>query len=326
VRGPALPVVFVTSVICAIGCAPRPRTQVMVTIDAEPAVAAAAVRLAIRVEGGATDLSLRAEQTVGSIDAPVALPLDVALVPLAGDATRRFRLEATALDATGDELGTVRVFSGFVAERTFSIRLVLEDCCRTVRCSAQETCRACGCAPDALDPPGEDAAVRVDASSPPDAGEQGTDASVPPACDIASGCVSLAGPSVSLDTVLGPRRWARPVAGTCPSSLAAGLYAYDVVRVHNPTAGRVAVQLDTSGSVVDSFLAVYEERAPDFAAQPALPADRGACLVALDESPGAAPHVVQGLTFDPGDTALVVISTSAPDQTGNGTVGFYISR
>jgi hypothetical protein len=334
VRVVALCVSLVAWALSTSGCAPRPRTQVTVTVDAEPAVAAAAVRLAVRVEGGASDLALRAEQTLGTAGEPIRFPVDVALVPLAGDTSRRFRLQATALDASGGELGTVRVLSGFVAERTFSIRLVLEDCCRSVRCGAQETCRACACAPDAVPPPEADAgtafpddAFGPDAFAPVDAAQPGLDAGTPPPCDFArDGCVSLAGPSLELGTDLGPRRWSRPVAGTCPASLAAGSYGYDVLRVHNPTAGNVALQLDTTASLVDSFLVVYEEPFPDFTRMPALPADPSACLVALDETAGAAPHVVQGFTFEPGDTALVVITTSAPDQVGRGSVRFLISR
>lgn len=154
----------------------------MVQVEAEPGVAGAAVQVRVRVLGGQEDLVERVDQTLGTALEPVRFPVTVAVIPQDRDATRRFRVEATALDAAGDELGTVRALTGFVPHRTSLLRLLLEDCCRPVVCGAEQTCRGCECVtaqidPTTLPPLGDGGAA--DAGAPRDAATSPVDASTP---------------------------------------------------------------------------------------------------------------------------------------------------
>lgn len=130
-----------------VGCVTRvPRTEVVVEIDAESSVIADATSIHVAVLGGARDgvLSPQAEQDLGGT---IPWPVTVALVPANADPDRVFMVEGTATDATGATLGIVRARSSYVAGRTLTLRLTLEDCCRTIAttCAEDQTCRSCAC-------------------------------------------------------------------------------------------------------------------------------------------------------------------------------------
>lgn len=132
------------------GCVTHvPATEVVVVIDAEPAVVRLAATLRVGVAGGArgSTLTSQAEQVLGSASSPIAWPVTVALAPAGGDVDRLFVVEADALDSTGATVGIVRARSSYVANRTLELRLTLEDCCRAVAptCALDETCRSCMC-------------------------------------------------------------------------------------------------------------------------------------------------------------------------------------
>lgn len=129
----------------------KPRTQVFLVVDADPGVRLDAARLSLTIRGGrGVALEERLEQTVSGTD--LQWPLRLAMVPLEGDASRTYVVEAEALDITDARVGFVRARSGYVPAQTKELRLVLEDCCRGIECSADQTCRACGCAPAAIAP------------------------------------------------------------------------------------------------------------------------------------------------------------------------------
>jgi len=148
------------------GCAsPRARTQVVVTIDAEPGVRAATTKLAIEVR--ATDSSglsttgstvvlptvVALQQTLGSASAPVAFPLRLALAPEGGDVSRRYWIEVSALTADDRPVSVTRVISGYVSGETLALPLTLDDLCiGELACENAETCRLAQCVAASVDP------------------------------------------------------------------------------------------------------------------------------------------------------------------------------
>lgn len=163
---------------------PAPRTQVMVSIVAEPGIDATATRLFVQVfatdatgfvpDGTGTVVlpaSASVEQTLGTNASPVEFPVEVALLPLRGDATRRYLVLAEAVDASGTTLARVRAISGYVPGRTLSLALTLEDACNGVlSCANGQTCRAGVCSTAVV--PTEDLTPYV----PPNPSDAGTDA------------------------------------------------------------------------------------------------------------------------------------------------------
>ncbi len=137
--------VSVLVVLLAASCSPRPRTQVTVVIQADRDVADDAVTLLVRGSGGRS-LEDPFDYPF-TLDERMPFPVDIALVPAGGDVQRRFRVEATATDALGASLGTVRAISSFVPGRTLTLTLTLESCCRAIVCGVEETCSGCACVP-----------------------------------------------------------------------------------------------------------------------------------------------------------------------------------
>ncbi|MCS6799310.1 MAG: hypothetical protein NZ898_12440 [Myxococcota bacterium] len=135
------------------GCpSPRPATQVTVYVDAQPLVRAETSEVILVVRGGPADSPVLAVREERRVSEP-AWPIDMTLVPVGGDASRLFEVEATARDVTGALVAQVRLRSGFVAGRAREVRLVLEDRCRGVDCGPKRTCRAGTCVePDEPDP------------------------------------------------------------------------------------------------------------------------------------------------------------------------------
>ncbi len=86
----SLPSTFALLALAA--CTPAPRTQIMARLEAEPGIVAAAERVRVEISGGADDSQLAVRHTE---DFPIAaLPLEVAIIPLGGDATRRVSVTA----------------------------------------------------------------------------------------------------------------------------------------------------------------------------------------------------------------------------------------
>jgi hypothetical protein len=144
------------------GCASRPRTQVMVEVHAEPALAARLGRVHLRAQGfDAT--GLEPGMTFDrDVTAPLAFPISLAIVPQGDDPTRTFRFQATGYEGER-ELVTVRARSGFRSEQTLRLVLVLEASCADVVCDDAQTCTAGGCR-DALVDPDELLPLASDAS------------------------------------------------------------------------------------------------------------------------------------------------------------------
>ncbi len=131
-------------------CDKTPRTQVMVEVDAQPVIAMRADVIRVDVES-IEDPERRYDQSFVLSD--VSLPIQVALVPKDGDSDRLFRVSATALDGS-TPFAVIRARSGYVAEKTVRLRLVLYDACEDVLCEVDQTCDEAGAcvAEEAVDP------------------------------------------------------------------------------------------------------------------------------------------------------------------------------
>jgi len=133
-----------------------PRTQVMVVIDAEPAVRAMAADVDIEVLSGSGPISgwePRGMQSLTTGDDAIAWPLEAALVPRKGGTDRAFVVIATAYDAGGTALAQVRAISGYVKGKTLTLPLLFEDLCLgKLSCEETKTCRAGNCVPANVDP------------------------------------------------------------------------------------------------------------------------------------------------------------------------------
>ena len=153
------PIVVAVVATLVASCGEGPVTQVMVVIDADDVVRAEIGAVRIEVFGGAEAIPMTpasrgpvVEQAVGPRG---AWPITHAIVPLDDDSSRRFRVDATALRASGDASGfiTVRAISGFVEGRTMALRLRFHATCRDVACDIAETCTSDGECGSAVDPP-----------------------------------------------------------------------------------------------------------------------------------------------------------------------------
>lgn len=160
--------IFSLLALLVVGCSSQP-TQVIVTVDAESGVRAAATQLHL-VVGDRFDQALTGQ----------AYPFELALAPLNGDASRVWSVTATASASDGAFVGRARAVGGYVEGQTLFVRLLLEDSCRGVVCGADETCSGGVCV-DAggVVVPSGDAGVGSDAGDAGvdlgrDAGDAGT--------------------------------------------------------------------------------------------------------------------------------------------------------
>jgi hypothetical protein len=174
----------------------RPNTQVMVTVDAEPGVRSMSERLIVRVWGAAAgETSIPLE---GVDEFPFAVgrdgwPRTIALAPDQRDASRRYRVEASAYDIanpspTDVPLATVRAISGYAEGQTLWLRIVLlDDCIGVIDCEDPD--RSCSDEGQCVDARRPVAALPV---FPDDAGTAPRpDGSVPPADGAVGTCVPI---------------------------------------------------------------------------------------------------------------------------------------
>jgi hypothetical protein len=125
-------------------------TQVMVLVDADADSRSRISSIDLEVRGGSgkeSEWTVQRSQSVMPDDAKLQWPIEIALVPLDDDASRRYEVDAIARDAEGAKVGEVRAVSGYVEGRTLSLWLRFDEAClkRDVPCGETETCRVGHC-------------------------------------------------------------------------------------------------------------------------------------------------------------------------------------
>jgi len=319
-----------------VACAPRPRTQVLVVVRAEPAIASATRSLRVRVLGGADLMEERAVETLGRALSPVSFPVEIALVPVGQDASRSYRVEVAAIDESGREVIATSVRSGFIERRTLRLPLQLRACCVGMTCGEGQSCGdRCACEPELVAP--ETLADYGSDAGAPDAFDPGADAHaedappvIPtdaPACagdcfdlrDIFSGGINISPATVAM-------QWAPPLDG-CPATSVspAADRAYRMTYLYNGAASARTVELTTandplSPSPVDMALVVYDVAY----AGAGLPSDVRACRAYADDTAGIAPEASVTLTMAPGETILAVLSRETPGSLATEPVALHV--
>lgn len=131
------------SVLVVCGCSTKPATQVVVVLHAEQELRGAATSLRVIVEGPGGVVALdRRDPVARSTVGPIAR---VPIVPIDGDPTRTFRLDATLGDGESP-LARVVVDAGYVADELTEIHAWFEDACVGVLdCGEGRTCVAGAC-------------------------------------------------------------------------------------------------------------------------------------------------------------------------------------
>ena len=66
-------------VLCLTACSPRPRTEVLVRVFAEPMVEASLARLDVRVLGGDDLSDVRVEETVSEPSLPLTIAITISI-------------------------------------------------------------------------------------------------------------------------------------------------------------------------------------------------------------------------------------------------------
>ena len=120
-----------------------PATEVLVRVRVDATTYAQTATLAIAVEGSADGVVI---DRFAYLRSTISVPrpgeeLRVALTPLDGDATRFYRVTATALDSAGVPVSVARVISGYRLGATLEYELFLVGSCLNVVCTEVSTCR-----------------------------------------------------------------------------------------------------------------------------------------------------------------------------------------
>ncbi len=134
----------------AVGCEKKPATQVIVELHAEPGVLAAAASLRVVVESEEGNVVLDREKAV---DAAVAKLARIPLIPKGEDATRRFRVRASLLDAGAVELSKLEARAGYVEDELRELELWFSDACQgKLDCGDGRTCHQGRCVGSCFNP------------------------------------------------------------------------------------------------------------------------------------------------------------------------------
>ncbi len=116
------------AVLLTAGCAERPATQVLVHFDADPGVMSRGVELRVRVFAlGEALASYDETRRLITPDAAASFPATLPVVPLGGDAARRFRVLGEVSDAEGVVFAMVSGEFGFEPYTLDEVRLRFED-------------------------------------------------------------------------------------------------------------------------------------------------------------------------------------------------------
>ena len=298
-------------------CAPRPRTQAVVLVGADEALASQIEQVRVRVLGGPPgELVIAREETVAFTP---ERPLRVVVVPAGGDAMRRFSVEATALGG-GQSLGVVRTVSRFQLRDVVTIELRFEACCARVPCDETQTCRSCQCVSASEEMP-DASVIHADAPAP----DAGADAFVPSLDAYVSPdafddpCPTSSCVRVPLLSAIGfsPERgafFARPVGTTCPASaLSTPDFGRAAFYVYNGSSRARTLRLTTQrfgdpATSYDPALIAYDA----VRVGSLTPSDPRACSQASDDAVGLDAELT--LMLEPMQTKLIVLTGGAAGE------------
>ncbi len=164
-----LPSIAVCTALALSGCAePRPATQVTVYVDAQSMVRAETRVLEVIVRAGTPGNLGETPDSPYRFEAPIDWPRDFTFIPLGGDVTRTFEIDAIAYDANRRMITIARLRGGFTEHAARTLRLTLEDRCRGIICPTDYTCRSGGCV-QLVDPDPDAGPDDLDAGVPTDA-------------------------------------------------------------------------------------------------------------------------------------------------------------
>jgi cysteine-rich repeat protein len=128
------------------GCDNRkPRTQVMVVVDADDDVSMLAASLVVDIvgtTGGVEEPILSKTFILNEPDSPM-WPFSFALVPKGGDAKRTYEITATANGSGVEPIARLRAQSQFVPGKTIELKLRFEASClreKSLDCEESQTC------------------------------------------------------------------------------------------------------------------------------------------------------------------------------------------
>jgi hypothetical protein len=129
----------------------RPVTEIFLVLDAEPSLRTEATSLRVVITGSRLDGTPETALDRTLSGGELVWPTTVGIVPRGNDSTRGVRVEASLVTGSG---GTARVSARttFLPEETRVLRLDFEACCVGMACATNETCEACLCVTDAVDP------------------------------------------------------------------------------------------------------------------------------------------------------------------------------
>jgi hypothetical protein len=130
-------IVAVLAVLCACNES-ADVTQTIVWLDAEEDARDAMALLRVRADGPADDPE---PDPTAEARAP-KWPVKLVLAPKNDDPSRRFTLQVEALDAAGDRLMTVRFATGFAADESRYVKLMIHEACVQAKatCDTGEAC------------------------------------------------------------------------------------------------------------------------------------------------------------------------------------------
>ena len=122
-----------------VGCRTVPATQVLVFFHADDDTRATATSIRVRVT---TDDTVAVDRVDPLPDASVGHLARVPLIPAAGDASRRFRVEGALLDAAGAVVVEVSAVAGYVGHERRELHLWFDaECVGVEACGAGRTCQ-----------------------------------------------------------------------------------------------------------------------------------------------------------------------------------------
>lgn len=139
----SLKFVGLSAALLVLGCGKKTATQVIVELHAEPGVLEDARALRVVVENEEGKVVLNREKAV---DRAVAKLARIPLVPKGHDSTRRFRVVATLLNSSGEDLSRIEARAGYIEDELTELELWFRDACTgKLDCGEGRTCHQGQC-------------------------------------------------------------------------------------------------------------------------------------------------------------------------------------